>query len=289
MTITEKFDLAIKLLKTGRLDGEYVLVHEGKEVRRATYMTNDEWLRYEADMPEMIRESFMKGDGGELTPKDGYPPKMACYGSSSRLIYELSRDKAGFGFEMKLPTTVGGVANLDGYIDNGDGHVFVEAKCHEPYTAKKTKVSVRYCELYEYISSKMAGVFEIATSPTNDERQCTAEYFARGERIARFDIKQMICHMLGIATGLLSGSIAKKNISFIYLLYDPAALELKPAAKARIAQIYERTCYESKLIDFGTLFEVILSFLAEKKGAAQNPECKLAFTLVSQKDYKEHI
>ena len=87
--------------------------------------------------------------GSELKEKNGRPPKMASFGSSSRMIYNLSNKKNGFHFEKKLPTTVGGTANLDGFYEDDNRYIFVEAKCHEPYNVKKTVISSKYKDLYK--------------------------------------------------------------------------------------------------------------------------------------------
>ena len=105
MTIAEQLDLAIKLKETGTTDGAYVVeLINGKKHTKKTYMTKEEWNVFEADMkandlqPNAHTE-YGKGGGDELTEKNGRPPKMASYGSSSRMVYNLSRNKAGFHYE----------------------------------------------------------------------------------------------------------------------------------------------------------------------------------------------
>ena len=73
----------------------------------------------------------------------------------------------------------------------------------------------------------------------------------------------MICNLLGIATGILKGTLAKKQIDFIYLIYDPTELTLADGTKEAVDSIYERTCYECNLVDFATLLGVIRAFLME--------------------------
>ena len=72
-----------------------------------------------AEMSEDHRKQYEEGDGGEINEKSGrwgtYPPKMACYGSSSRIIYTLLRGVANIEFEKKFATLVGHTANLDAY------------------------------------------------------------------------------------------------------------------------------------------------------------------------------
>lgn len=287
MNITEKLDLAIKLKESGRADGAYTVSYNGKTLAKAAYMTNAEWEAFLKDMPENARAEYGAGGGDELSEKNGRPPKMASFGSSSRLIYTLSRQKEGFHYEKKLPTTVGGTANLDGFFEDENRYIFVEAKCHEPYADKKNSVSTSYAKLYEYVNAHMAGTLEIKMQPSKCGRYLLADYFACGERLEHFDMKQMICHLLGIATGVLKGTLTQKQIDFIYLLYDPTDFGIP-----EVDEIYQRTCYECNLVDFAELLRVIFSFLQEVKYrdaiSAQDLDAlllKFSFTLASQEFY----
>jgi hypothetical protein len=292
MNITEKLDLAIKRSETGTTDGAYAIPYKGNVLHKTSYLSNDEWKAFLEAMPAEARRQYGQGGGDELSEKDGHPPKMASYGSSSRLIYNLSRETAGFAYEKKLPTTVGGNANLDGFYETDTRYVFVEAKCHEPYTAKRNTVSAQYADLYAYINEHMQGSIRIDMTPSTCGRYLNADYFADGEKLERFDMKQMICHLLGIATGVLKGTLEQKQTDFIYLLYDPTELALAPDKKEIVDQIYERTCYECNLVDLATLLRAIFSFLkAEKYGDALSDEeidniaYTFTFTLASQEFY----
>lgn len=297
MNITEKLDLAIKLNEKGSTDGEYLITYKGKTLQKQTYMTKDEWDAFVLSMksnefqPTAYLE-YSEGGGDELSEKNGRPPKMASYGSSSRMIYMLSAHKEGFHYERNLPTTVGGKANLDGFYEDETRYIFVEAKCHEPYSKKTNAVSECYRELYEYLNAHAWGSINIEMKPSDRERYMNVDFFADGERLEHFDLKQMICHLLGIATGLLKGTVAQKQIDFIYLLYDPTELNIEPDAKEIIDQIYERACYECNLIDFAELFRAILAFLNETNfnGAMTDDELdnavlRFTFTLASQDFY----
>ena len=227
-----------------------------------------------------------------MSEKNGRPPKMACYGSSSRILYNLSRHKEGFHYEKRLSTTVGGTANIDGFLSDEDRYVFVEAKCHEIYSAKNNSVSKSYEKLYNFINEQMEGSLEISMKPSKCGRYLDVEYFADGEPLVNFDMKQMISHFLGIATGILKGELDQKQIDFVYLLYDPTELELEPKVKAAIELMYSRTCFECNLVDFTTLFYVIFKFLqAEKYGEVLSEDdlddllCRFTFTLSSQEFY----
>ena len=292
MIITEKLDLAIKLKETGTTDGGYDVKNGEKILHKQTYMTNAEWDVFLGLMTEDAKNEYGEGGGDELNGKNGHPPKMASYGSSSRMIYNLSKEKKGFHFEKKLPTTVGGTANLDGFYEDDNRYIFVEAKCHEPYSSKKVSVSKAYEKLYNYINEQMLGGVQIDMQTSKCGRYLNVEYYADGEKLEHFDLKQMICHLLGIATGMLNGTLERKQTDFIYLLYDPTELDIESDVKEKIDAIYERTCYECNLVDFAELYRVILEFLRREKytDAASDADIydmviKFTFALASQEFY----
>ena len=292
MNIVEKLDLAIKSKEIGTTEGFYTVPYKDGTINKPTYMTNKDWNAFLSAMPEAARKEYGEGDGDELKEKNGRPPKMASFGSSSRMIYNLSKEKEGFHFEKKLPTTVGGTANLDGFYEDDNRYVFVEAKCHEPYTAKNVTVSKAYEKLYNYINEQMLVNLHIDMQTSKCGRYLNVEYFADGEKLEHFDMKQMICHLLAIATGMLKGTLQRKQVDFIYLLYDPTELDIAPDAKAVIDGIYARTCYECNLVDFAELYRVLLNFLIKEKyaGAASgidvdNMVLQFTFALASQEFY----
>ena len=132
MSLVERFDLSIK---KETIEDEYT-GYVTKERKYTAYQNNEAWENFKKEMQELYPEAYKEygeGGGSEMEEKDGKPPKMASFASSSRMIYLLARKRAYFRFEKKLPTTAGGTANLDGYLNCKEKHIFVEAKCHEPY------------------------------------------------------------------------------------------------------------------------------------------------------------
>jgi hypothetical protein len=96
MNISKELDLAIKVAETRTTDGAY-----GKY---NTYMTKEEWEAFKSAMLPSALEEYGAGGGDELSEKNGRPPKMACYGSSSRMIYTLSCHKDGFHYDKRKET-----------------------------------------------------------------------------------------------------------------------------------------------------------------------------------------
>jgi hypothetical protein len=262
---------------------------------RYDYLTKTAWLTLNNGMSPEHQAQFGAGSGGEMEEKDGKPPKMAAYISSSRMIYTLSTQTHNIDqiqFEKKLPTTIGGTANMDGYREQDGIFTFVEAKCREPYDHKAEQlISVAYQNLYCWLRKKMPRIFSCIME-NNKAGNMRVVFFCKGQVVAYFDFKQMICHLLGIATGVLKGTLEQKQTDFIYLLYDPTELALAPDKKEIVDQIYERTCYECNLVDHATLLRAIFAFLkAEKYGDALSDEeidniaYTFTFTLASQEFY----
>ena len=241
MNLQHILDYAIRD-KEDKHYGEGYLVAKSKSVYDR-YMSNEGWERYLAEMSEDHRNQYKDGDGGEINEKRGrwgtYPPKMACYGSSSRIIYTLLRSVANIEFEKKLATLVGHTANLDAYLQTGYTDIFLEAKCREIY-ASHTKIDIGnvYKPVYEYIKqcNKKFG-YSDEPSKANNKFRCSFDY--DGKQIIRFDIKQLICHFLGIAANYLKpkkGENAMNNIRFVYFIYNPNEL-----GNEALEEVYDNT------------------------------------------------
>lgn len=261
-------DLSIKAREGGR-DGEGYRV--GDRVYE-TYITNAEWARFLESMPPKAKQEFAKG-GFETEEKDGRPPKMACYGSSSRMLYELAHKVEGMTFEKRLSTSFGGPgAFLDGFRASADGYLFIEAKCHEPYHTpygerNPSATSPAYCKLYEYIERETEGALACHVVSRDDKTRKAKVYFEScGQTVEYFDMKQMICHLLGVATGLARGTLDENlGLDFRYLVYDPTELDMEETAGERICEIYGKLCEECLDVDFNSLFAVLLRYLRDVK------------------------
>ena len=57
---------------------------------------------------------------------------------------------------------------------------------------------------------------KITMIPSKCGRYMNVDYVVGKEKLEYFDIKQTICHLLGIATALLKSNLERKEIDFIY-------------------------------------------------------------------------
>ena len=267
------------------------------------YLSNDAWEEFKGKMKKAHLCQFEDADGGEMKEKKGRyginPPKMASFGSSSRFLYNISKDIEGFQFEKLLPTRVGHSANLDGYITRGDGDVFVEAKCREIYSSHKTiEVSNVYEEIYKELqelypkfSFKNNGRPIKNGKEDNEHFNCTFKF--KGKEIIHFDIKQLICHFLAISANILENENANKNIKFIYLIFNPnEVIEQveKESYKKQIIEIYGDTIKEiPDYFDMERLFKSIFEIQAKRLGLEREKYSLFKFHLVDQDKYKEII
>ena len=284
MNLQHKLDYAIRD-KEDKTYGEGYIISKSK-LAYDRYMSNDGWDRYLAEMSEDHRKQYEEGDGGEIIEKRGrwgtYPPKMACYGSSSRIIYTCLREVSGIKFEHQLPTRVGSrPANLDAYLYTDRRDIFVEAKCREIYAKLgNVKASTRYNEVYEHINksynSFSFGADIISDNQgVKDKNNYNYRFFYNNEPIIRFDIKQLISHFLGIAAGVLEGVI-KDNIRFVYFIYNPNELD-----NEALEEVYDNTKKEIDKIKIKDLFKAVFEY--QKKNLEIEKEMPIfEFVLANQ-------
>lgn len=239
------------------------------------YLDNTSFAEFVDEMKTInpiAYDMYGKGGGKELeerkSGKNTYPPKMASFGSSSRMIYNLMKNTHGFLFEKKLPTTIGGIANLDGFMETEDKCIFVEAKCREPYSDKSSIIERKYEDLYQKITESDKTNLRCDIKEIDDRKMDVTFIWGENE-IHTFDMKQMISHLLGVATAFLNSEFDVKKIDFVYLLFNPKLIELK-TGKEEIHCIYEQTCDECNSIDFKALFEVIVDYLQNVKNKGKD-------------------
>lgn len=283
MNLQHILDCAIRD-KEGKPYGEGYIISKSK-LAYDRYMSNDGWDRYLAEISEDHRNQYKDGDGGEINEKSGrwgtYPPKMACYGSSSRIIYTLLRGVANIEFEKKFATLVGHTANLDAYLQTGYTDIFLEAKCREIY-ASHTKIDIGnvYKPVYEYIK-QCNKKFGYSDEPSKANNKFRCSFYYDGKQIIRFDIKQLICHFLGIAANYLKpkkGENAMNNIRFVYFIYNPNEL-----GNEALEEVYDNTKKEIDKIKIKDLFKAVFEY--QKKNLTIEKEMPIfEFVLADQND-----
>lgn len=274
--------------------------YETKEKKIYTnYLSNDSWNSFLEGMCPLHQGQYKDADGGELREKKGrygfYPPKMASFGSSSRFIYRLSKDIYGFCFEKALPTRVGHTANLDGYCTSKGKDVFVEAKCREIYAShKKTNVNDVYKKVYDYITKHYSDFrYE---SEFFDEEYSKYTFYYNNNPIIHFDIKQLICHFLGISANILENN-ANRNVCFVYLIFNPEfetnfnlSSDVEKYCES-VNKTYKETIGEiEKLGDMKWLFDAVMKYQREhlkKDDVKYDVKCDFSFRLTDQNNYKE--
>lgn len=280
-------------IRDGQKEFDYGYEISGKSPYN-NYLSNEDWKRFIGSMSPLHLAQYNDADGGELKEKRGRwginPPKMASFGSSSRLIYECSKSILGFCFEKQLPTRVGHTANLDGYICRPEEDVFVEAKCREIYSSHlNQKISLVYKDVYEYIKSKKPD-FSYACKPIENEPDYIAcSFIMNNKYISHFDVKQLICHFLGICANILKNK-ANTNIRFNYLIFNPN-LDTDFSNpyilnfKSKILKDYKATLEEISIFgDFKWLFDAVMDYQSEHLGIPK-PQCVFEFALYDQKSY----
>lgn len=257
------------------------------------YMSNEEWIGYLGEMDETHKKQYKDGGGGELYPGK-YPPKMASFGSSSRFIYELSKGKRGFEFEEKLDTKVGGVANLDGFIKTKDKYIYVEAKRREIYGASHVneKIKVVYQDVYNKIKKYVANFSYEMLEKEDEEGNKNCTFKIEGKEVKYFDLKQLICHFLGITYDIAKHSAQNAKVKFLYLLYNPKEVE-NSIDKKYCQKVLKRYGEVEKFIDennelFKSIFNAILEFQINSHGF---PPIKIDFEFkrVDQYNYKAEL
>ena len=281
-------------IRDGQKELDYGYKISGKSPYN-NYLRNDDWKRFLDSMSPLHLAQYNDADGGELKEKIGRwginPPKMASFGSSSRLIYECSKSIPGFCFEKQLPTRVGHTANLDGYLSSPTEDVFVEAKCREIYsTHLNQKISRVYKDVYEYIRSKKSD-FSYECKPIENEPNYMACSFLMNDKyISHFDVKQLICHFLGICANILENK-ANTNVRFTYLIFNPNfdtdfSNPYISNFQSKILEEYKETLEEINIFgDFKWLFDAVMDYQSEHLGIPK-PQYVFEFALHDQKSYE---
>lgn len=268
----------------------YEIKDKVKNKNYSNYLSNNYWKSFLTSMSKLHQAQYRDGDGGELNEKNGRygmnPPKMASFGSSSRFIYLLSKDIAGFTFEKQFPTRVGHTANLDGFLIKDSEIYCIEAKCREIYSSHKNiKISIIYEDVYSKISNLSFRSIDI----NNDIEHKKYTFSYNGNVLVHFDIKQLICHFLGIAADILENRQKGCTVHFVYLIFNPNNNTLFSAETKRyeekIYKAYEETIKEINLFgDMSKLFDSIMKYQISNLNLSPI-EYSFDFKVVDQNNY----
>ncbi|SFW32567.1 hypothetical protein SAMN02910409_1601 [Prevotellaceae bacterium HUN156] len=289
--LVKALDYAIRNFENSNFDIESGYDIHGKD-KYWNYLSNKSWSAFLAEMSKLHQAQYKDGDGGELEEKNSrygkVPPKMASFGSSSRFIFLQSKDIPSFSFEKQFPTRVGHTANLDGYLEKESTIYCVEAKCREIYYSHKNiEVSTIYEDVYKKISGLSYDVFPIKNDI--EHRKYTFKY--NKNELVHFDIKQLICHFLGITADILENQRNGISIHFVYLIFNPENntifTEEIEKYKDKILKQYNETIDEiNKFGDMKQLFRSIMKYQIENLKLPEVDYC-FDFKLADQNSYRD--
>ena len=264
------------------------------------YMSNKDWESYLAKMKEDHKGRYEMGAGGELKAGKN-PPKMASFGSSSRFIYELSKGIEGFIFEERLDTRVGGTANLDGFLPKGNDYIYVEAKMREIYypSHEGQEIKAVYEPVYEAIKRNLScSQFDFepkeSIKKNGDVKKGLKKitFKINNEPVKYFDLKQLICHFLGITYDIAKHSVKNAKVIFLYLLYSPEDVEDMIENKYR-KELMDRYGEVKRFIEekkdvLKSIFYAVLQYQTDTH-KLEKPDIDFDFKLVDQDDYIKEL
>lgn len=210
------------------------------------YYSKDVFDQFVKDMKKNYPDAHKKyneGAGGELKAKR-YPPKMASVASSSRFCYLALRngiditigDEHIIGnpefekiceidFKEKNEATENKhrtAPHLDAYIK--DSQCYFEVKCHEIFDSHKVVLKDDYRDPIK----KEFGLDPVITPNTKSGTfEIPLEKFGIINKTStRFDTKQLICHLLGIATDPERKYESNKKLVYLFFRPDPDKLKM---------------------------------------------------------------
>ena len=152
--------------------------------------------------------AYAAGKGGELSEQSGRygktPPKMASVASSSRFCYLALRDgaeglggsgKVEFEHECRIGRIGGTAPQLDAFVPNE--RIYVEVKCHEIFDQHHVAMSGSYRDLL--FGNGSAFEFPEIPEGRDGKLEIGLRNFNISKAFTMFDIKQLLCHLMGIA------------------------------------------------------------------------------------------
>lgn len=239
LTLKEKFDAAIKNNLPNDLLTYVINEGEVSEHKYPNYYNQSAFDNFVDEMDKKYHKDFDKfkgkknasynagGKGGELDVQNNRPPKMASVASSSRFCYLALRDgvdtdilgkkftSADVEFEYECRIFAKGTApQLDAYIKDAVCDIFVEAKCHEIFDSHKVKFSSTYWDYFNN-NELLRNLIDNPEKPS-ESFVVSINKFNINKDSPRFDVKQFVCHRLGIKEHQKG-----KNAKLVYMFFKP--------------------------------------------------------------------
>lgn len=200
-------------------------------VEYVDYYKNDEFKKFLEDMQTRNaahHKSYAEGKGKETIPTDGgvKPPKMASVASSSRFAYlalHAGAQHIGVGknvefeAECAIKDKPGTQPQLDAY--DKDTNTYIEVKCHEIFgDSKKKTLGEAYINYIFGANSDGVGFKIVVNERPQGEFAIPYEEFGMKEFPKYFDLKQFLCHLLGVAC---ENHKERKSATLAYLFFTP--------------------------------------------------------------------
>lgn len=193
------------------------------------YYNRDAFAAFKDEMEQCYPQhynQYINGQGSELK-ETTTPPKMASVASSSRFAYLALRDGAQaiggtdyieFEHECRIQGIRGTAPQLDAYTADENGNpIYVEVKCHEIFGPHKIELRSAYWE--NIYGEKNAFGFSAKKAIKGRETfDIPLDQFGIIREHSMMDIKQLLCHLMGIA----SQKEQKQPATLVYLFYKPA-------------------------------------------------------------------
>lgn len=273
-TDKEKFDGIIKanLLLSGINNGAFCYLipqNDGTVSEYPLYYSKTTFDVFIKEMQTLYPHHYSKysgnpnatqnrgGVGGELIEKTGRygltPPKMASVASSSRFCYLALRngtdvlinnkyicgDNIEFEKECRIFTDISTAPQLDGFTAQDDCNIYIEAKCHEIFDSHKVVLKNKY---WDYFKKDDVLHSSLNNAVTDDETfTLPLSLFGIEKKSTRFDVKQLICHLLGIKE---QNKTTKSKL--VYLFFEPISDNDKE--RLFVNDVFDELAVEIKLI-----------------------------------------
>ena len=215
------------------------------------YYTEEAFQKFKDNMSNTHQSQYDDGSGSELELyiRNGklIPPKMACVASSSRFCYLALKDGSNAinatgipEFEKKCP-----ISNINGYPPHLDAYfknenIYIEAKCHEIFDDHKQELKISYWDNIYDCGGKNIKTFALPKPKTKPMEYFDIPFksFGYEKTPRRFDFKQFLCHLLGIACN--SGN---RSATLVYLFFKPQNEE----HQARIDVVFDELISEIRI------------------------------------------